>query len=170
MSWIDIAILIVIGGFTLAGFWFGLVHMVGSLVGIVLGVLAAGKYFEPVAEWASGTLGGSLNIWRVVAFTLIYVIVNRLLGLVISLLDKMFSFISIIPFMKTFGRLLGAVFGFMEGVFVISLAVYLAARFPFGDHFVQLLQQSRFAIPLNAIGMILEPLLPQAVRLLQSIL
>jgi len=170
MSYIDIGIVIIVGGFTLAGFWFGLIHMVGSLLGTVLGVVAAGRYFEVAASFAQSHLGGSLNIWRVVMFTIIYVLVNRLLGLVISLINHVFSFLSFIPFAKTFGRLFGAVFGFIEGVFVVALAIYLAARFPFGNYFVEQMQQSQFAIPFNAVGMILEPFLPEAVKILKSVL
>lgn len=172
MTLIDVVLLIILAGFILAGFWFGIIHMIGSLVGLVVGAWAAGHFFEPVAQWLAPWFGGDarLNLIRVLSFFVIFVLTTRLIGLLVHLADKIFKFIAIIPFLKTFNRLLGAAFGLIEGTFALGLSVYFASRFPFGPMFELMLRDSEVAKSLLRVGSILAPLLPKTVRLLQSIL
>ncbi|MEK9152846.1 MAG: CvpA family protein, partial [Patescibacteria group bacterium] len=115
MTGIDTIILIVLGGFVLAGFWFGFIHMVGGLVGYVLGAVLAGQLYEPLAVFAAPWLWNNLNLARIVSFFFIFVLVNRLIGVAVFVIEKALKFISIIPFVKTFNRLLGAGLGLIEG-------------------------------------------------------
>lgn len=170
MSTIDIALIVLLGGFVLTGLWFGIVHMVGSIVGIALGALLAGKYYDIVANFLSAPLGGNVNFSRVLAFFIVFVVVNRLFGFCLLLLDKAIDFFAVIPFFKTFNRLLGAVLGLIEGTLVLGLAVYFASRFPWSPQLVAQLQASSLAKSLLVVGAILVPLLPQAIRAVQSVL
>lgn len=170
MSYVDLAILVLLGGFTLFGLWFGVIHMVGSIVGLVAGAVVSGWYYDPVAHWFAGWLGGSLNFWRFVSVFIVYVLVNRAVGLIFWIIEKIFKFISVIPFLKTFNRLLGAGLGLIEGTFVCGLAVWFAARLPFSASFTAALTASPMAKALVGVGAVLAPLLPQAARALQTVL
>lgn len=170
MNVVDISLLILLGGFVLYGFWFGIIHMVGALVGVVFGAIAAGRLYPLVAGWIAPLFGDSQNLAKVVAFIAIFVLVGRLVGLAFWVIEKIFKFIAIIPFLKTFNRLLGAALGLLEGTLALGLAVYFAARFPISANFEVLMRDSAVAKALHAVGAILAPLLPAAVRAVRSIL
>ena len=170
MNIVDLVILVALGAFVLAGFWLGLIHMLGAIVGLFVGIYLAGHYYGWLAGLAAPFLGGNLNLARLLAFIFIFVLVTRLFGLVLYLIDKVFKFVAIIPFLKTFNRLLGAVFGLLEGTLALGIALYFAGKFPVGAAFELLLRGSQLARPLNLIGALLSPLLPQAVTMLQSVL
>jgi len=170
MSVVDISLLVVLGGFILLGFMSGIIHMIGSLIGLVVGAWVSGHFYGLAAQYILPWVGGNANLANIIAFVLIFIIINRLFGIVIFAADKIFKVIAIIPFLKTFNRLLGAVFGLIEGTLVLGLAVYFASRFPFTAAFTTALQGSQLAKPLYAVGLVLAPLLPQAVRMIQSVL
>lgn len=170
MTIIDISLLVLLGGFILAGFWFGVIHMIGSLLGLVFGALIAGRYYAGAASWAAPFLGGNTNLAGILMFFLIFVLVNRLVGVLFLVVDKVFKIVAIIPFLKTFNRLLGALFGLIEGTLVLGLAVYFAGRLPVNASFELALRASQVAKALNVIGTLLAPLLPKALQALQSVL
>jgi uncharacterized membrane protein required for colicin V production len=169
MNYIDLTLLILLGGFVLAGLWFGVIHMIGALVGIVLGAFAAGHFYIPVADWMAPWLGDNENLARLLAFFGIFILTARLIGFAFHIIEKIFKIIAIIPFLKTFNRLLGAILGLIEGTLVLGLLVYFAGRFPFSSAFEEALVASTLAQALNLIGAILAPLLPEAIRALRSI-
>lgn len=163
MNVYDIILLILVGGFALFGLWFGFIHTVGSLVGTIVGAFAASRLYELFAVWIHNTIGGSLNAERALAFLLLFVIFNRLTGLGFVLIEKTFKFISVIPFLKTIDRLLGAVLGVLEGVLVIGLTLQVAKQFPFAQ-VLDIINSSAVAATLMRIASLLFPLLPRALR------
>ncbi len=168
MNIIDISLLVLLGGFVLYGFWFGIIHLIGSIVGLIVGAIVSGRMYGPVGAWLTPYVGGNANLGRVIAFFLVFVLVSKLVGLLFWIVEKIFKFISIIPFMKTFNRLLGAAFGLLEGTLALGLAVYFASRFPISEATEAALQGSKVAHALLPVGSILAPLLPLAVRAAQS--
>jgi len=168
MNSTDLTLLIGLGGFALYGLWFGIIHMVGAFAGVIVGAVAAGRLYEGVSTWISPFVGGNVNLAKIIAFVLTFILVNRIVGLVFWVIEKIFKIIAIIPFLKTFNRLLGAALGLFEGTLVLGLAVYFASRFPVSSVADALLRDSQVAQGLYPIGAMLAPLLPQAVRMLQS--
>lgn len=168
MNVVDISLLVALGGFVLYGFWFGIIHMVGALVGVVAGALAAGRLYAPVANWVAPMVGDNANLAKIIGFVIVFILVNKLVGLAFWVIEKIFKFIAIIPFLKTFNRLLGAALGLLEGTLVLGLTVYFASRFPVSTGFDTLLADSTVAHALLPVGSILAPLLPLAVRAAQS--
>ncbi|MBU0648718.1 CvpA family protein, partial [Patescibacteria group bacterium] len=88
MGLIDIILLILLFGFIFYGLFFGLVQTLGGLVGVFLGVIIAGRFFEPVAEWAQVLCWGNLAAAKVICFVLIFILVNRGVGLIFHVIDK----------------------------------------------------------------------------------
>jgi uncharacterized membrane protein required for colicin V production len=168
MNILDISLLVLLGGFGLYGFWFGIVHIVGAFLGLFIGAVAAGRLYVPASAWIEPYMGGNTNLAKVVAFFLVFVIVSKLAGLLFWFIEKIFKFITVIPFMKTFNRLLGAALGLVEGTLMLGLVVYFAARFPISAPFATLMHDSTVAGAILPIGAILAPLLPYAVRAAQS--
>lgn len=168
MNIVDVSLLVALGGFILYGFWFGIIHMVGSLLGVLIGAIAAGRLYVPVAHWIAPFVGSNENLAKIIGFFIVFVLVNKLVGLVFWIVEKIFKFISVIPFLKTFNRLLGAALGLLEGTLVLGLLVYFASRFPVSAAFDGAFGQSSVAHALLPVGSILAPLLPLAVRAAQS--
>ncbi len=170
MSLFDLILLIILGGFVLYGLWFGLIHSLGILIGTIAGAFLAARWYEPVADWTGFLFAGHQNLARVVCFLIIFIIINRLVGLIFWIIDKIFSIISVIPFLKTINRLAGAILGFLEGVLVLGLTLYIASRFPLDQWFSDALINSRVAHYLIIVANILKPLLPEILKQIKSII
>jgi len=169
MNIVDFILLASLGGFVLYGFWFGLIHMIGSVAGIIVGAVAAGRLYGVTAQWFGSLSTTNPALANLLGFIVTFIIINRLVGLLFWFLDKVYKVLAVIPFMKLFNRLLGAALGAIEGVAVIGLCVYFAARFPYSTKFAADLAASALAEKFNAVGAVLAPLLPAAVRATSSI-
>ena len=115
--------------FIFYGFLFGLIRTFGSLAGLVIGVLYANAIYLTVFSWVDEIFFGYSNIGKFVVFLIIFTIVDRLVCLGFSLLDKAFNIISILPFLKTINRLSGALLGFLMGIVAIGLALFILSTF-----------------------------------------
>ncbi|MEK7665834.1 MAG: CvpA family protein [Patescibacteria group bacterium] len=123
LSLADVLILIIVFGFAFAGFFFGLIHTFGSLVGTIAGFLVASKFSWVVAGWLEPLLGSS-GVVKVIIFILLFLLASRLVGFIFWIVEKVFNFVSIVPFIKSINRLLGAVLGFLEGIIIVGAVLY----------------------------------------------
>ena len=168
MSIFDMALLIIISGFALFGLWFGLVHTLGSLIGTVFGVYLASRYYEPVANWIISFSGWGQNYVKVIIFIVSFLLITRLVGFIFWIMEKFLTIFTRMPFVHGLDRLLGAIFGVLEGAVVVGVSLYFISRFPISLSFMDGLAHSQLAPPLVKIASILVPLLPEALRLLRS--
>jgi membrane protein required for colicin V production len=167
---LDLVLILILFLFIAFGFALGLVQSIGALVGVVVGAWMAGMYYEPLGAWLEPILLGHGNTARIIAFIVVFVLINRLVGLVFWVINKIFNIISIIPFTKTINRILGAVLGLLEGVLVLGLIIYFVSRFEISEWFTSILTSSQVAAWLVKIASILTPLLPALLRQLKSVL
>src|SRR3989338_5538830 len=100
MSLFDLVLLIILLLFAGAGFRFGLIHGIGSLVGLALGLVVAGKTYVLGAGKNMGIVGGQETLVRVVAYILIFILVNRLVGVLFWLLERTYNILAIVPGLK----------------------------------------------------------------------
>jgi uncharacterized membrane protein required for colicin V production len=170
MTFFDLILVILVFAFVLAGLWFGFIHALGALVGTIFGVLVAGRYYDAWGQAVQGIFFGNVNLARVVMFILIMILVNRLIGLVFWVIEKVFKIVAVIPFLKTFNALLGGVLGLLEGVIVIGGALYLAARYPITANFAEVLSASAVGLWLIKAFGLFAPLLPEIIRNLKSVI
>lgn len=169
MSLFDIVLLIIIAGFGLFGLFFGLIHTAGSLAGTVIGVYLAYRLYAPVSDWLISHTAWSDNTPRVVIFIIVFIVINRLVGLVFWGVAKLLSVVTRLPFMNSTNRLLGLVFGLLEGAVVLGAIFYFIARFPVGDKFMAALAASQVAPHLVGIAGIFIPLIPEAIQKLDAV-
>lgn len=169
MNYLDFILAVVVGGFILSGFWFGLIHAVGSLLGVVVGAVVAGRAYELGAAWLSPYVTNA-NAAKFIAFVVIYFIAVKLVSLLFWFVERTVKILAIIPFFRTFDRLLGAAFGLLEGTFLVGLSVWFLARLPFSSAFADTLTGSALAGKFYVVGSALSVLLPGALKSLQSIL
>ncbi|HBV58217.1 MAG TPA: hypothetical protein DEB73_03090 [Candidatus Magasanikbacteria bacterium] len=170
MTHLDIILLIILGGFTLFGLWFGFLHAIGSLVGTVVGAFIASHYYEPISNWTLSITGGNFNIVKFIVFIILFIIANRLVGFIFWLVEKVFSVLKIIPFLGTINRLLGGLLGLFEGVLVVGLTLFFISKFPLSEWLTGSMLKSGMAAYLIKISSILWPLLPAALKQIQSIM
>jgi len=169
MTVFDVILLIILGGFMLFGLWFGFIHTLGSIIGTFAGAFLAGVWFDLLGGWLEKIFGNP-NLMKIFAFIFIFLIINRLVGFGFYVLDKIFNFFTVIPFLKTINRLLGMVLGFFEGLLVVGLSLFVIARFPISDWFTSVLQASALAPWFIATSKILQLMLPELLKQIHSVI
>jgi uncharacterized membrane protein required for colicin V production len=168
MNTTDIALLILLFGFTWAGFWYGLIQTLGGIVGVIAGAVIAGRTYGTAAGWIASATNLALTQW--VAFMVIFIVVNRLAAIAVGIIGKALNVVSIVPGVKSANRLGGALVGLVEGALVLGLIIAVAEHLNINATFVQLLDNSSIAKLLSAIGSSLMPLLPVALKCTQELL
>ncbi len=168
MSLFDIALILIIAGFGLAGLWFGLVQTIGSLIGTVLGVYLAFRFYAPVAAWIMNATGWESNMTKIVVFIISFVLINRLVGLIFWLINKFLGIFTKLPFINSANKMLGLIFGLIEGALVLGIILYFISRFPLGAKFMSALDTSKVAPHLDSLISILKPFIPDAVKIIKS--
>lgn len=168
MSIFDIVLLIIISSFALFGLWFGLVHTLGSLIGTVFGVYLASRYYEPAANWVINFSGWNQNYVKVIIFVITFMLITRLVGFIFLIMEKVLTIFTRLPFIHGLDRLLGAVFGAVEGAIVVGVSLFFISRFPINLTFMDGLEHSQLAPPLVKLASILVPFFPEALRMLRS--
>ncbi|OGY42300.1 MAG: hypothetical protein A2Y82_04895 [Candidatus Buchananbacteria bacterium RBG_13_36_9] len=151
------------------GLWFGLIHTLGAIVGTFAGAFFAGLWYDALGGWLESIFGHS-NLMRIFAFIFIFILFNRLIGFAFYVLDKVFKFLTIIPFLKTINRLLGGILGFFEGILIIGLSLFVVSRFPLSDWFIGVLQGSAISPWFIGVSKILQLMLPELLKQIQSVI
>ena len=171
MPIIDVIILIFLSGFVFYGLFFGFIKMIGYLAGLLIGAWVASHYYLLAYEWLKWLFFGHENLGKVISFIIVLTIVSRLIGFGFYVVEKIFKIVSIIPFVKSIDRLLGALFGFIEGVLTFGLIIYIASRYTFIETFLgQQLSDSKIAPILLKIVSLINPLFPETLKMLRSII
>jgi len=168
MSLFDIILLIIIGGFAMFGFWFGLIHTLGSLLGTVFGAYLASRYYEPMADWLMNITGWGGNVTKVIMFIIAFLIINRLVGFAFWIVDKMTSFFTSLPFISSLNRFLGLILGLFEGLVTVGLIIYFIERYPVSEKLMEWIAMSAVAPYTTSVAAILLPLLPEALKMMKS--
>lgn len=162
MNLIDGAIIIVLLMFIGTNLALGLVHALGAIVGFLLGMLVARYYYLPFAELLEPALLERQGIAKVLAFVIIFFIVQRAFALFVHLVQKVVRWL---PFGGLVDRVGGIVVGFIEGLLVISiLAFFLSQYLQPTSRLGQEFATSSFAQAHLVIAQITVPLLPKALQ------
>lgn len=171
MPIIDVILIVILSGFVFYGLFFGLIRTLGAFVGVFAGALLASRLYIPVSAWLEGFFFGYNNLGKVLVFLILFTLINRLVGLAFYLLDKSFKLISIIPFIKSFNRLGGAILGFFTGSFTIGLVLYVISRYVLLDFWLgKWLTASDLAPFFLKFANLLLPLLPEILRKLKNLI
>lgn len=123
MNWLDIILIIALVGSAFIGLRLGIIKAVLSLVGLIVGVVLAGNFYEPVSSWF-GFISND-NAANIVAFILILVGVMLLAALLARLL-KLAASITMLGWVDRIG---GAVFGFLMGAILLSALLATWVKF-----------------------------------------
>ncbi len=160
MNIIDIILLVIILAFIAFGIKMGIVHMFGAVIGTIAGVILGGLFYNFLASYIEFIFLGNTNLAKVVCFAIIFFFVDRLVGLIFSLVAKGSNLITKMPFIKTINCLGGAILGFIEANIWLGIILFILTKYSIGPVFDQLLVASKFVEPLIAFVSFLIPLLP----------
>ena len=123
MNWLDIAILVILAIATFVGLRTGLIKAVLSLVGIIVGIILAGRFYTPLAEQL--TFISQAGIAKIVAFAII------LIGVMVIafVLARLLKWATSLVMLGWVDRLGGAVFGILLGALFCGALVAAWSQF-----------------------------------------
>ena len=124
MIWLDIVIIAFLVITIIISLKKGFVRELFSLLGVVLGIAVASKYYQKL-DFLSGIIKNQ-NVRGVITFFLIFVATMVAINLIGMLLSKIFKWSSL-GLLDHFG---GFIFGFMKAILVIGIILYFVSKFP----------------------------------------
>jgi uncharacterized membrane protein required for colicin V production len=121
-----LALLIIAGTFIISGFYYGFIRTVGSLIGLIGGIISG----VLVLRWIDSIWSISDHpIWQIILFLLISGVISQLIGWIFELIDRAYKLLSIIPFLTGINKLLGGIVGVIEAFIIISGIIYYAQTY-----------------------------------------
>ena len=110
MNWIDIVVIVFLAISTITGLRKGLIKTIIPLVGIIIAVVLAGRFYGSVADWLSTWLHSPSQA-NIAGFAIIFVAVVIASLIIASLLSKFLSLLLLGWVDKLGGAILGLVMG-----------------------------------------------------------
>ncbi len=121
MNWLDIVIAVIIALSAVLGYRKGFLRKILGIAGIILGFILAVRFYKPFSGFAEGILKTNSGAVPVICFLII-------IGIVFALAVWVARFIAgLNSGTATIDKILGAIFGFLQGLIIASiLAVNLS--------------------------------------------
>ena len=123
MSWLDIAIIVVIGITAFVGLKNGIIKTVLTLAGVIVGVILAGRFYVALAEKL--TFIPQETLARVVAFAIILIGVI----LIVSIIAGVLKWLASIVLLGWVNRLGGALLGLIMGAIFCGALLAIWTKF-----------------------------------------
>jgi uncharacterized membrane protein required for colicin V production len=133
------------------------VRTILSLVAVAVGIVLAHLYAPQVAQWLAKYIPWTGAMLQNIAFFVVLGVVERVLNFIFWILDKTVGFMWRLPFINSLNRLLGMVFGLVEGVVVIGVVLAYLIAHPTGAWIVGQLGTSTIVPILAPVGALLLP-------------
>src|SRR3972149_9317199 len=122
MNWLDIVILVVLAISSFSGLKAGLIKVLFSVVGIIVGIVLAGRFSDALA----GRLTFLDPDWaKIAAFAIILVAVLIISGILASILSKLISLV----WLGWVNRLAGAALGLVVGALFMAAILSLLGHY-----------------------------------------
>jgi membrane protein required for colicin V production len=168
MNWLDIIIIVILLFFFWKGFRAGLVGAIGGFLGIVVGIWAGAHFMAQAASWLMSILNiENQSLANIIGFILIFIAINIVFSIIVWIINKIFN---IIPFIDLANKLAGAMIGILGGILAVAALVYLLSLFSFSQSISDVVAASQLAgIALN-VAFIVKPLIPEAIKSVQSMI
>lgn len=152
--------------FLVNGFFQGIIHMLGSFLGLIIGVGVASRLDTALGAWLHNQTGWNENICTILGFVIILILFTRIFGVILHVLEKAFNFMKI-PLVGLANRVAGGILGFFEGVFIVGATLIIIKTLPFP--IASTLSGSVLAASLMSAASILMPLLPKSIQQLYKL-
>lgn len=123
MNWLDIVIMAAVGISAFIGVRKGIIKVAFTLVGLVVGVILAGRYYAPFSQWLSFIPWAGLA--KVAAFAIIFIGVMVLATVLARLLKQAVSAIML----GWANHLVGGILGFVVGAMFCGAFLAMWVKF-----------------------------------------
>jgi len=157
MNGLDLVIIIIVTASVIYSLFRGLVREVFSLLAIILGFIAAIRLYQVPAGILLRWIDNSV-IAHLLSFVLTFVAVSILISLIGRLLRKFVKFARF----ESADRFLGAVFGLLKGVFVVTVLILVLILFLPPAH--RVLTQSQLSPYFLTLGEISLSMIPGEIK------
>lgn len=145
LSYIDIGILVLLVLLSIKGIWQGVIRGLASLLGIVLGIFFASRFYNEVGEWFSQTIY-DLNAPELNALVGFLIIIIAIWSLCLLIGECLFRLLKFTPLAVLDGGL-GLIFGFMKAFLLLSIIVFGISQIGWLKHFSQNLESNSTLFP-----------------------
>lgn len=160
LTWLDMALIIVIGLMTIWGLWSGLVWQVYRIVSLVLGFALASRFGPALAEKIGDRISNDLAR-RLLCYVLVFFGVVIGCYLIGRLVKKLIDRVKLGPA----DRLFGALFGFLKGSLICgAIIIGILNAAPADSSWVKPINDSRVAMGIVKVCQNLWILLPEEVQ------
>ncbi len=122
-AWVDIVVLMVVGLFVIRNTWIGFLRGISSLLGLVAGVIVAGKYHSFVVQILSPLIKGKILLF--LSYILTFLIAYLGVFIIFELIRRLFRTLQL----SWIDRWLGFFLGLMKGSLVVGIAFMLLVVF-----------------------------------------
>ena len=167
----DLILVLFLGGFIFYGFYIGFLRMLLNLFSSILSIIISVHIYLKVYTLIPFIGFGSEGLGKTLAFILILAILNYLLSFVFKILAKLLKIISSLPIISSLNRILGGILGLLQGLFLLGMIIFVMSRYAITNDFLNTVVSSSDVAPvfMKSIAW-LSPLVPQALRLLESVI
>ncbi len=125
MNTVDIVLIVLLALFVLQGWRQGFVLALGRLIGAIIAFWVANHWSAPFSSILGQWIHVNSGLLQFITFVLIFVIVDRLFGLIVWIANKILRLVTMLPLISTVNGLLGAILGLASGVILVGSAVYV---------------------------------------------
>lgn len=126
---VDIILIIILAAFVMSGMRYGFIQTLGNFVGSILGFMGAQAWSPWFGGVMSKILPVKIGLAQVIAFIIIFIFIDRIVGILFKIADKLFKIVTMLPFISSINKLLGAILGLAEGIVLVGSSVYLILTF-----------------------------------------
>lgn len=171
ISIFDLILIIIWAGFVFYGLFFGFIRMIGSFIGMIIGIFLASRFFIEFYNYFHYLFGAYEGLGKILSFLILYAIISKLVSFGFVFVEKIFNILTIIPFLKSFNKLGGAILGFFLGGIIIGLILYLGSKYLVLESLLGTsLSNSQITPILMYFAKLVQPLLPEALRAMKSLI
>lgn len=154
MNGLDVTFLFVMGLFFTLGLYWGIIRQVLAVVGLIVGIMVAGRYGATVADWLSSFVTDPV-VAGALGFLGLVMLVSSIASFIASILH---SFVGLL-FLGWLDHLLGGLLGLLQAGIACAILVVAMVNFPL-PLWRNAISDSRLAEPLLRVGELFSGVLP----------
>ncbi|MCD4705138.1 CvpA family protein [bacterium] len=159
MNYLDLIFIIVLAYFIFKGLRHGFIKSIGGIIGLIIAVYFAGIFYPNMSSWLQEITGFFNEFWaNIIAFLLVFVIINRVFALLVFFIDKIFR----LPLISPINKILGGVFGFLQGLLLITVALTVLTNFSILKVEGSTIEDSKMAPYISKVLDFMNPFLPSS--------
>lgn len=151
------------------GFANGIIRAVGVVVSVFVAGFLAGRVYVSVGEWLSQFWTGfASGVGILIVFVITFLLIGKIFNFFVAIIDRVFDFLAFIPFLTTFKRLLGGIFGLLLGIIIIGFILYLSGRYIQWGWLMNAVETSVIVPYLSKFNFLIDIFFPAGIRNLTS--